>query len=735
MDQFLGQVFHHYQIQTLLGRKTGRRTFLATDLETRSPVVIKLLLFNPDFTWEDLKLFQREAETLKSLDHSAIPKYLNYFEVELDSGKGFALVQSYIEARSLQEWVQSGRTFSEAELQAIAKELLNILDYLHRRQPPVIHRDIKPSNILLGDPCGICEAARSGNSPGQVYLVDFGSVQTGVQSSNGGTMTIVGTYGYMPLEQFGGQTVPASDLYSLGATLIYGATGHHPDQLPQKEMRILFAEQVTLSPALVDWLRWLTEPSLELRLKSAQQALESLENPGLRESSSAIANKPAHSKITVTSTKQILEILIPPKFDWGYVFMMTVMGVLLVPFGARFWLPAFHALMINAWGEALLLTCFGSLLLIGNGFIVLTILCSLAHQKLRITPREISRAYKLFGIDFLRRAAVRSTITEIERVPPRYTKDSDGGTHVIPLHITIRTETTKFELGKTDSLGRLTHSEADWLAEILSRWLNLPITISNISVDKGNQQNSTFPTGMNPQSGSVNDVSRGLSSYFLDSNRLPRISRPTHALCTVKSDEKSFEIVAPPAPFQALKTFNRLVWTGILVECVFFPIWLILIQKLSTWDATPLNLPLPLVILLVILILLSGFTPIFGAIYWFFRTRKRHQSTQVWFQIDQSDVYLWEQYPSQRLQRRLDKIPRSAIQKLKLVYKKGQKTGYHVGISARSVGHASEKMILVGNRSFWLSQAEAEWLAAELSIWLKLPITEVEVVKGNLSGG
>ncbi|MGB3534227.1 MAG: protein kinase [Microcoleaceae cyanobacterium] len=84
------------------------------------------------------------------------------------------------------------------------------MQYLHSHLHPVIHRDIKPSNILLTD--------RSGNSPGTVYLVDFGSVKTVIQS---GTITIVGTYGYMPTEQFGGKTTPASDLYSLGATLIY----------------------------------------------------------------------------------------------------------------------------------------------------------------------------------------------------------------------------------------------------------------------------------------------------------------------------------------------------------------------------------------------------------------------------------------------------------------------------------------------------------------------------------
>ncbi|WP_313929936.1 protein kinase domain-containing protein [Microcoleus sp. FACHB-SPT15] len=45
---------------------------------------------------------------------------------------------------------EAGRTFSEAEVKQLAKALLEILMYLHTRQPPVIHRDIKPSNILLG---------------------------------------------------------------------------------------------------------------------------------------------------------------------------------------------------------------------------------------------------------------------------------------------------------------------------------------------------------------------------------------------------------------------------------------------------------------------------------------------------------------------------------------------------------------------------------------------------------
>jgi len=266
MEQPKYQVLHNrYCIKSLLSRKAGRKTFLARDFQTGRLVILKLLLFSPDFTWDDLKLFEREAEVLRTLDHSAIPKYLDFFEPNIELGKGFALVQNYIDAQSLQTWIQSGRSFSEAELKWIAERLLDILHYLHSRQPPVIHRDIKPSNILLGD--------RSGATPGQIYLVDFGSVQTAAQE---GTITVVGTYGYMPPEQFGGRALPKSDLYSLGMTLIYLATGQHPADLPQKDLRVEFEEPISLSRSFTQWIRWLTEPDLARRPTSAKDALHLL---------------------------------------------------------------------------------------------------------------------------------------------------------------------------------------------------------------------------------------------------------------------------------------------------------------------------------------------------------------------------------------------------------------------------------------------------------------------------
>lgn len=459
MDQLIGTALNdRYQIQSLLGRQTGRRTFLAQDLQTKATVVIKLLLFAPDFTWEDLKLFEREAAVLRSLNHPAIPQYLDDFEVETELGKGFALVQTYIEARSLQDWIQSGRTFSEDELNAIAKELLSILDYLHTRQPSVVHRDLKPSNILLGN--------RTGNHPGQVYLIDFGSVQTALQY---GTRTIVGTYGYMPPEQFGGQTVPASDLYALGATLICLATGQNPDQLPQRDMRILFDDRVNLSPSLIDWLKWLTEPSLDRRLQSAQQALEALDAPRKL----AKSGQPTGSKVKLIQTRQTLEIVIPPRgFHFG---LLSTIGFAIA---WNAFLVMWYGISLATWdsfGWFMALFAIGHL---GVGLsLIWGILFDLFGQiRLQITDTKISRSVELFGIAIFSLVADRPDISTIDLIYDVYDRDAEGNPRQVPSQLNLWAGTKRFTLGGSSNRNQvLTFPEITWLAEQLSQWLDVPV--------------------------------------------------------------------------------------------------------------------------------------------------------------------------------------------------------------------------------------------------------------------
>ncbi|NJL67458.1 MAG: serine/threonine protein kinase [Microcoleus sp. SM1_3_4] len=263
-----------YEINQQLSRKAGRQTLLALDRETGEQVVIKLLTFSSEFEWESLKLFERETQTLKTLSHPTIPKYLNSFELNEEDTKGFALVQTYIAAPSLESHIKSGRTFSEVEIKQIAESLLETLIYLHTQHPPVIHRDIKPSNVLLVN--------RSGNYVGQTYLVDFGAVQTAA-FKNSDSFTVVGTYGYMPPEQFSGRTTPVSDLYSLGATLIYLVTGQHPANLMTDDLQLEFGQSTTLSPELTRWLQRLVQPTPSQRFANASEALEALKNPQVQE--------------------------------------------------------------------------------------------------------------------------------------------------------------------------------------------------------------------------------------------------------------------------------------------------------------------------------------------------------------------------------------------------------------------------------------------------------------------
>ncbi len=255
-----------YQIQSQLSKKSGRRTLLALDLHTHQSVIIKLLIFNAEFRWDDLKLFKREIETLKSIEHPAIPRYLDSFDLDLPNCQGFALVQSYIEAPSLAQVYQDGRRFTNTDIRQLAHSLLDILIYLHEYTPPIIHRDIKPTNILITN--------RTSHQVGDIYLVDFGAVQGNLEQ-DGGTMTIVGTYGYMPPEQFGGRTNPASDLYSLGATLIYLIAGIHPANLSTKDCKLQFDFITDLD--LKAWLDIMVEPSIERRFVSASIAKTELD--------------------------------------------------------------------------------------------------------------------------------------------------------------------------------------------------------------------------------------------------------------------------------------------------------------------------------------------------------------------------------------------------------------------------------------------------------------------------
>ena len=257
-------IAHQYRILDTLGQGGSGTTYLAEELESTKQVALKALSLHRMTDWKMMELFEREAKILSQLNHPSIPKYLGYFQIETPEDRYFYIAQQLAEGKTLAGLVESGWRTSEDEVRRIAIQILEILVYLHSLKPPVVHRDIKPHNIIRGD-------------NGQVFLVDFGAVQHTYYTTFMRGSTVVGTYGYMAPEQFRGQAVPATDLYALGATLLFLLTHRSPADLESDGLKINFRPRVQISEEFADWLEKMLEPDTEDRFSSAQKALEVLQ--------------------------------------------------------------------------------------------------------------------------------------------------------------------------------------------------------------------------------------------------------------------------------------------------------------------------------------------------------------------------------------------------------------------------------------------------------------------------
>ena len=273
----LDRIEQKYQILEVLGRGGSGTTYSAKLLEQPSqvpsesssqPIVaIKALPLQGLTDWEPIECFETEVQVLAKLDHPAIPKYLEHFYIDTPQNRIFCIVQEFAEGQSLAERVKQGWRVTEKEVQQIAEQLLEILIYLHEQSPALIHRDIKPENVIYRD-------------DGKVLLVDFGSVQEAYYSTITGDKKTAGTFGYMAPEQFMGRAEPTSDLYGLGATLVFLLTHRSPADLPVDNLRLDFRKCVSsgISERFLDWLEGLLEPDLADRYDSAKKAQQALQN-------------------------------------------------------------------------------------------------------------------------------------------------------------------------------------------------------------------------------------------------------------------------------------------------------------------------------------------------------------------------------------------------------------------------------------------------------------------------
>ena len=260
-----------YQIIEVLGQGGFGYTFIAKDTKRPGHPICVVKQLKPSFSEPGLlykarDLFNREAETLQNLgENPQIPRLLAYFE----DSEEFYLVQEYIAGETLSQELISGQSLTEAQVIIIIKELLQILEFVHSHQ--VIHRDIKPSNIIRR------------KVDDKLVLIDFGAVKTITTEGKQRTI-VIGTPGYISIEQFNGQPNFCSDIYAVGMIGIQALTGNKPQPYvgggfaTDTQENILWQQSAQVSDRLATILTKMVRNNYRERYQSATEALQAIYN-------------------------------------------------------------------------------------------------------------------------------------------------------------------------------------------------------------------------------------------------------------------------------------------------------------------------------------------------------------------------------------------------------------------------------------------------------------------------
>ena len=202
-----------------------------------------------------------ETDILKRLNHPHLPSIIDV----IDCDDTFLIVMDYIEGRGLDYWLKKEGAQPQERVVEWAKQICDVLGYLHSRKPPIIYRDLKPSNVML-------------KPDGQIMIIDFGTAREFKDQSVEDTKCL-GTQGYAAPEQYGGhgQTDARTDIYNLGATMYHLLTGHNPC-LPPYEMYPIRKWNPALSSGLEEIILKCTQRNPNDRYQSCAELMYALEH-------------------------------------------------------------------------------------------------------------------------------------------------------------------------------------------------------------------------------------------------------------------------------------------------------------------------------------------------------------------------------------------------------------------------------------------------------------------------
>jgi serine/threonine-protein kinase len=256
-----------YQVLRTLGQGGMGTTYLAWDkagsIEGR-PNLLVLKEMNADMAQisKAQELFEREASTLKNLNHPGIPKYYDFF---VEAGKKY-LAMELIHGQDMEKRILTLGPVTPHQAIEWMIQTCDILDYIHSCVPPLIHRDIKPANLMVR------------HRDNRVVVLDFGAVkETGTAPG-----TRIGAEGYSAPEQDRGNPVTQSDLYAIGPTLIFLLTGITPLNFYHRRgsgYQFDVTSVPTITPHLRKVIERVCEPKVRDRYQTAQELSQALAAP------------------------------------------------------------------------------------------------------------------------------------------------------------------------------------------------------------------------------------------------------------------------------------------------------------------------------------------------------------------------------------------------------------------------------------------------------------------------
>jgi serine/threonine protein kinase len=199
----------NYQLLQLLGRGGFAEVYLAEHLWLHDLVAIKVL--HTELREDDVKNFQREAQTIATLKH---PHIIRVRDFDIKDDIPF-LVMDYAPNGSLRQRHRNTVPLPSSVIISYIEQVAGALHYAHERK--IIHRDVKPDNMLIDE-------------NGQIMLSDFGIAAMAHNTSSQRMEAAMGTIAYMAPEQIQGFPRPASDQYALGIITYEWLCGQRPFQ-------------------------------------------------------------------------------------------------------------------------------------------------------------------------------------------------------------------------------------------------------------------------------------------------------------------------------------------------------------------------------------------------------------------------------------------------------------------------------------------------------------------------